>query len=57
MLHINLDSDFCSKQTICLPGHLFIVAIISIKFCMHADTNVTIPGAKFPNIGIKIDIN
>ena len=23
---------------------------------MYADTNVTIPGAKFPNIGLKIDI-
>ena len=26
----------------------FIVALIGIKFCMYADTNVTIPGAKFP---------
>ena len=23
---------------------------------MYADTNVTIPGAKFPSIGLKIDI-
>ena len=37
--------------------HLFIVALISIKFCMCADTNVTIPGAKFPkHFGLKIDI-
>ena len=33
--------------------HLFIVALISIKFCMYADTNVTIPGAKFPKHWFK----
>ena len=32
---------------------LFIVALIGIKFCMYADTNVTIPGAKFPKHWFK----
>ena len=33
--------------------HLFIVALISIKFCMFVDTNVTIPGAKLPKYWFK----
>ena len=33
--------------------HLFVVALISIKFCMFADTNMTIPGAKFPKHWFK----
>ena len=32
---------------------LFIVALIGIKFCMYANTNVTIPGAKFPKHWFK----
>ena len=32
---------------------LFIVALIGIKFCMYADTNMTIPGAKFPKHWFK----
>ena len=32
---------------------LFIVALIGIKFCMYADTNVTIPGATFPKHWFK----
>ena len=32
---------------------LFIVALIGIKFCMYADTNVTIAGAKFPKHWFK----
>ena len=32
---------------------LLIVALIGIKFCMYANTNVTIPGAKFPKHWFK----
>ena len=32
---------------------LFIVTLIGIKFCMCANTNVTIPGAKFPKHWFK----
>ena len=35
---------------------LFVVALIGIKFCMYADTNVTIQELNFQNIGLKIDI-
>ena len=51
MLHINLAViSAVRKQYV---YRLFIVALIGIKFCMYANTNVTIPGAKFPKHWFK----